>query len=423
MGDVRPIIALALSLRARGFEILLFGDGAHERSALRAGIAAREWLSSSHVPQTFTFRTVAGQRWLWGQRPRYRDRWMGIEIARHEAERVDAFWRRVSSPGNPRIVAAIGSISAYRMLGAFGPTCAKVISCPMPYQPSRFFTLAPPDLSLAERFQAWRLRRFLRAERRRFCEETFHFVSASPAVFPRPGDWLPNMQVTGYILFEDDLSGWAPPAGLSDFLRVGAPPVYVGFGSYPFFYGHPGDRLARAIIEGCRRHDVRCIIQSSDLPSSMSSEGVYVLEGDVPHAWLFPRCAAIVHHGGYGTLHAALAARRPMVIYPFQTDQFLWAKRMGELGVGPGYTARLRAVSAARLQDDLALVLTRECQERARALSLALTLDQGLAIQVAAVESAIEHTRRGLSPLEWQMPASTDGGNAEPAFEVTAPPR
>jgi UDP:flavonoid glycosyltransferase YjiC (YdhE family) len=411
-GDVRPLIALALALRARGYQIVLLGDAAFERTALRAGITATEWFSSSDVPQSFWLRTRAGQCGLWGRRPTFADRWIRRELAQHWRQQVARFWRRVGGPDNPRIVAAVGSITGVRMLLRFGPQCARIVSCPMPYQPSVDFTLAPPDLSRRERLrarlqQAWMDRRAVyRNGRREFCEELFHLVSASPTIFPRPADWLPNMQVTGYTPLEDDALGWSPPAPLREFLERGGPPLFFGVGGHAVLFGPEGERRTRAIIEGCRRRQLRCIIQSPDVPRSLASDQVFVLDGDVSHAWLFPRCAAIAHHGGYGTLHAALMAQRPMIIYPFQTDQFLWATRLGELGVGPGFTARLRDLTADRLACDLDVVLTPACEARAAEVGTAVMDDRGLAVHLAAIDSMIEHTRLGRRPVDWQMPAT-----------------
>ena len=131
------------------------------------------------------------------------------------------------------------------------------------------------------------------------------------------------------------------------------------------------------------------------------------VEGEVPHAWLFPRCAVVVHHGGYGTVHTAIAARRPMIIYPFHTDQFLWAARMGELGIGPGFTARLRDLSAARLASDLGAVRAAWHEARAEQLAVAVAADRGLDAQLAAIDVIVEHTRRGLDPISirWPMTA------------------
>jgi sterol 3beta-glucosyltransferase len=55
----------------------------------------------------------------------------------------------------------------------------------------------------------------------------------------------------------------------------------------------------------------------------------------VPHDWLFPRVAAVVHHGGAGTTAAGLRAGRPTVICPFLADQPFWGRVVYERGVGP----------------------------------------------------------------------------------------
>ena len=52
-----------------------------------------------------------------------------------------------------------------------------------------------------------------------------------------------------------------------------------------------------------------------------------------PHAALFPRAAAVVHQGGAGTLHHALASGRPMIVVPFAHDQPDNADRARRLGV------------------------------------------------------------------------------------------
>jgi UDP:flavonoid glycosyltransferase YjiC (YdhE family) len=342
---------------------------------------------------------------------------MWREIAQHRAGQIAAFWERVGGPDHARIRAAVGSPSAYAMLRRFGSHVAKIVSSPYPCQPSRHYTLAAPDLSALARLRDRVGDRLAATERRRFSENLFHLVSTSPAIFAKPDDWLPHMQVTGYLALEDDHRGWLPPRRLREFLDEGPPPVYVGFGSYPFLFGPRGMQLAQEVIEGCRRRGVRCVIHSPDLPESLGSRQALIVEESVHYAWLFPRCAAIVHHGGYGTVHAAVAAGRPMIIYPFQTDQFLWATRMGALGVGPGFTSRLTNVSAARLADDLATVLQPEAGVRAERLRRALAADRGLETQVMAIESIVEHTGRGGRPLDWRMPAPEARPHASEALQ------
>ena len=56
---------------------------------------------------------------------------------------------------------------------------------------------------------------------------------------------------------------------------------------------------------------------------------------DIPHAWLFPRLSAVVHHGGAGTTAAGLRAGLPAIITPLAVDQFFWGERLTALGVAP----------------------------------------------------------------------------------------
>lgn len=55
----------------------------------------------------------------------------------------------------------------------------------------------------------------------------------------------------------------------------------------------------------------------------------------IPHSWLFPRVAAVVHHGGAGTTAAGLWAGVPSIIIPFFGDQPFWGRRVAALGAGP----------------------------------------------------------------------------------------
>lgn len=66
--------------------------------------------------------------------------------------------------------------------------------------------------------------------------------------------------------------------------------------------------------------------------SGNGAENILCIQ-EAPHAWLFPRAAGVIHHGGAGTTAAVLRAGKPMTISPFNADQPFWAKRMNELGV------------------------------------------------------------------------------------------
>jgi UDP:flavonoid glycosyltransferase YjiC (YdhE family) len=163
----------------------------------------------------------------------------------------------------------------------------------------------------------------------------------SPHVVPRPADWAEHVHVTGYW-FLDPPADWQPPASLVDFLQAGSPPVYVGFGSMS--HGDPA-AATRRVLAALQMAGQRGVLLSgwgglraADLPPS-----VYMAE-TIPHSWLFPRVAAVVHHGGAGTTAAGLRAGAPTITAPFiSLDQNFWGWRVADLGVG------LPPISANRL--------------------------------------------------------------------------
>lgn len=154
----------------------------------------------------------------------------------------------------------------------------------------------------------------------------------SEHVTPRPAEWPDDVKVTGFW-FLDRLDDWRPPDDLQAFLDAGEPPVYVGFGSIA---GRKPKRTAQVVVEALQRANVRGIIASGwgGLDASQLPETIFKIE-QAPHDWLFPRMAAVAHHGGVGTTSAGLRAGRPTVACPFFGDQPYWGSRVHALGVGP----------------------------------------------------------------------------------------
>jgi UDP:flavonoid glycosyltransferase YjiC (YdhE family) len=95
-----------------------------------------------------------------------------------------------------------------------------------------------------------------------------------------------------------------------------------------------------------------------------------------------------------------------MVTYPFQTDQFLWTKVAGDFGIGPGFTARTHNLTTNRLVTDLKLVMQPRFTDKAEAIAEQVRAEDGLSVQLSAIESIIEHTRHGGRPADWRMPST-----------------
>ncbi|MFZ1757455.1 MAG: glycosyltransferase, partial [Caldilineaceae bacterium] len=161
----------------------------------------------------------------------------------------------------------------------------------------------------------------------------------SPSVIPQPADWGENVHMTGYW-FLDAEDDWTPPPALADFLAAGPPPVAIGFGSMS--NRNPAE-MTRLLVAALAQAGQRAVLLSgwqgmatTDLPDS-----ILMIES-APHAWLFPRTAATVHHGGAGTTAAALRAGKPSLVIPFFGDQPFWGQRIADLGVGPAPIPRKR---------------------------------------------------------------------------------
>lgn len=200
-------------------------------------------------------------------------------------------------------------------------------------------------------------------------------VSCSDLVFPRPPDWPEHVHNTGYW-FLDDEAGWTPPGSLLEFLENGPAPVYVGFGSI----SSPGQaaQTTRLVIEALRRSGRRGVLATGwnglaamdQIPAD-----IFILES-APHTWLFPRMAAVVHHGGAGTTAAGLRAGVPEVVVPHANDQFAWGRRVYELGVGAKPIPR-KNLSVERLAAALEAALRDEIRSAARELGARIQAENG----------------------------------------------
>lgn len=205
----------------------------------------------------------------------------------------------------------------------------------------------------------------------------------SPQLLPKPPDWSENLHVTGYW-FLDAPPDWQPPAELLRFLESGPPPVYVGFGSNS---DKDPERRTRLVLRALELAGQRSVLLKgwgavSRLPAS--AECFYA--EDVPHSWLFPRMAAVVHHGGAGTTAAGLRAGVPGIITPFLLDQYSWAERLVQSGVGLRLTGGKRLTAEKLAQAIHTAVTDSTLRTRAAALGESIRAENGVARAVELIE-------------------------------------
>lgn len=199
----------------------------------------------------------------------------------------------------------------------------------------------------------------------------------SPFVVVRPADWGPHVHMTGYWYPEEP--AWEPPDALTAFLEEGDPPVFIGFGSMAV---RDPDSTTGLVLTALQETGLRAILHAGwgDLGRLALSEAIFPVDY-VPYGWLFPRMAAVVHHGGAGTTAFALRAGVPSLVVPFLFDQYFWGQRTQDLGVGPASIPQKRLT-----EDNLAASLriaTKSSSMRRRAAELGKKLQREDGIQQA----------------------------------------
>jgi UDP:flavonoid glycosyltransferase YjiC (YdhE family) len=197
----------------------------------------------------------------------------------------------------------------------------------------------------------------------------------SQHVLPRPSDWTPNSQLTGYWFLNQQR--WQPSDALSAFLASGPKPVYIGFGS---MVSNQAKTFTETILKAVQKSGQRAVLATGwgglEGEEGPKSDRIFFLH-HAPHDQLFPLMSAAVHHGGAGTTAAAVRAGIPSIIVPFFGDQPFWAHRLHALGVAPPALERKTLTSDA-LASALVAVRQADIVEKAEALGQSVRAEDGI---------------------------------------------
>lgn len=154
--------------------------------------------------------------------------------------------------------------------------------------------------------------------------------------------------------------------------------MYVGFGS---MVPDEPEAVAEQVVAALRLAGMRAVVQG--LPVAASAD--VCPAGELAHEVLFPRMAAVVHHGGAGTTAAGLAAGVPNVVCPFFSDQPFWGRRVAALGAGPP-PLPIRALSGRSLAARLRAIP--EYRDKAAQLGKLLRVEHGVKNAVDLIEAS-----------------------------------
>lgn len=354
-GDVQPYIALSLGLERSGHQVRILSHDIFEADVKNHGLDFHPLALNPHevlVNQALSElgnNIIRINQWMGANfRPVLRDIFTATLIANRDAELVInsglsfAGWHVAEKLGVPALAAYLWPIIPSRYLP---PASGKIPPDWMPFRSTfnylstklsnqMFFNLLLSPINHCRKeilgLRPMGARDYWRLDS---SHNSASFIYGySNLVVPKPPDWSSNQQVTGYW-FLDNGEGYQPEQALVEFLSSGPAPIYIGFGS---MVDHKNEEVTQTIIKALEETQQRGILLAGwgDMGKGLLPDNIFRVDS-VPHDWLFPRVAAVVHHGGAGTTAAGLRAGVPSVIIPSFGDQFFWGWRVHKLGVGP----------------------------------------------------------------------------------------
>ena len=407
-GDVQPLLALGTGLKAAGYDVVLAAGTNFQEMIESAGLGyepiridiqelmnskvGKEWIEQSSKNP---IRGIQHMRIMLESTPLD----MGDELLRI-SEGADVMVSGILSFGITETIArTFGKTHMTHMLTPLNPS-RYAHTNPSPVIPFRRNFLNKLTSQFAQYLMYWIMRDTVKRLRQKLGQPSMSFrdytraqnhdvpvlYGLSGQVVPRPDDWDDNIHVTGYW-FYDVQNDWQPPSDLADFLAGGPAPVYIGFGSMAD--PDPANTV-KIMVEALSRTGQRGIIhsgwaglQADDLPAE-----VFLL-GSAPHDWLFPRMAAVIHHGGAGTTAVALRAGVPNSIVTHIGDQPYWGRRVAELGVGTGPVARHK-LNSDNLTDMIQQLTSRpEIRSKAASLSEKIRAEDGVSAAVRVFDRVL----------------------------------
>jgi UDP:flavonoid glycosyltransferase YjiC (YdhE family) len=400
-GDVQPFLALALALQQAGRAVKLAAPQVFADWVQAYGVA--------FAPVRFDPQNVALHRIFRLRNPFRFLREMRTLMWQESQPVFEDFWQ--ASAGTEAVIC--------QTVATGGVDCAEGRRIPclcvqqLPLGPTRAFRLigtppAPPIFSgaynrLTHAFFEYLVWQFTAHAVNRWRQQTLglapiprrgfyptlrqrripQLLAYSPALIPKPDDWPAWYHVTGFWELPAP-PGWQPPADLARFIDSGPPPVFIGFGS---MQDENPAALTSLAVEALALAGQRGVLYSgwAGLATEHLPKTVFGIQG-APFNWLFPRMAAVVHHGGAGTTATGLTAGVPNIITPFIADQFGWAMLLHELGLTPQWTP-VRQLTAAKLAAAIIQAVSDpELRHCAAALGARLHAEDGLGQAVAVIE-------------------------------------
>lgn len=207
---------------------------------------------------------------------------------------------------------------------------------------------------------------------------------------PQP-DWPPNTEITGFVFYDGDAGKQELPVEVERFLQAGEPPVVFTLGSAAVLdAGNFYEEGAQAALLAGVRGVLLVGTDERNVPQTQSPS--LCIARYAPYSKLFPRASLVVHQGGVGTTAQAMQAGRPMLVMPYSHDQPDNARRMRRLGIA-GVIRRQDYTAERAARRILRILGHSRFAERAALVGEELRREDGLAHACDALEALARQPR------------------------------
>ena len=414
-GDVRPYVALSLGLKRSGHEVRLASWGSEQEFVSSFGVefVSMEWNEPTTIPEwisIFGLLTNTINSTIYS----YHNIKNGL---------LDELWRVCQ--GAEAIIFNGTSFPCYYIAEKLGIPC---YAAPMQtYHQTRAFPsaamtdgkplgsiynwLSHPFFnqffwqSVRQTINQWRKETlnlpplpFWKGVVHQMQEQKIPFLYGySPYFLPKPSEWTDDfIHITGYW-YLDTSETWQPPNNLMNFLSAGPAPIYI---SQIWHRERLGKEMVLKLLALTGQ---RIIVQGldDDLCDIELTDKLFYIKGLIPHEWLFPKMALVIHHGGLGTTMSSLRAGVPVIAIPIHllTDQAFWVLQLANLGLGiPLILQRNEQLSAERLAEAIKIAINDNAmQDRVAEISKKIQDENG-------VQRAVEAFNQHLPSNQHQNP-------------------
>ena len=405
-GDVQPYVALASYAIKQGHQAVICTGKTFEKLIIQYGIEFKEAASDLMA----MLETEEGQM-IFNHAMRHPIKtkaYLNNVVNPAFRKTLDQFWE--SAKGADVIIYHPKAFGAPDMAKALGIPCVSMPPVPITYPIEEFPSLVlSPTRSLGKKLNKLTYMLMKKAEsasinevndfrqhtlglpKRKSGLYTFQIdeqdipiiYPISPSLFDEVKSWEGKVHLPGFFFLETKEQELVPQ--LNQFIHEGTPPIVISFSSMPL--KNP-TRFQEVVKEALRQTHNRGIILTGNSGIKFEDEkDIYTIQS-APHTALFPLAKGIIHHGGVGTMAAALKSGKPQLIIPFNVDQPFWAHRLYTKGYALK-PLKEKDVEVDTLVERIKEMENTQVQEKAKAIKETIEAENGVKEALNYIESLV----------------------------------